>query len=72
MKTTVLDRLAQETTRRRRDIILEALRAEGGNRSRAARRLGYTSPSTFFRAVRRLGLRLPKGRPGRPRLDGAK
>jgi DNA-binding NtrC family response regulator len=51
----------------KRSMVLEAIRLEDGNRSRAARRLGYKHPSDFFRLLRSLDLRLPRGRTGRPK-----
>lgn len=62
---------AEAAAEMKRSLVLEALRVEDFNRTRAARRLGYKHPGDFFRLLRTLDMRLPKGRTGRPKAEVA-
>src|SRR5262245_11991117 len=51
-------------------LIREALRAEGGNRARAAKRLGYKHPQDLTRAIRALGIKGRAQRKAGPAAPG--
>jgi hypothetical protein len=69
--STMLEDVEREVQRTllqaKRHVLHLALELEHGNRTRAARRLGYKHTSSFYRAADAVGLRLPKARMGRPK-----
>jgi len=64
MKPRAMQEVARDLKRR---LILHALAVERGNRTRAARRLGYSCVANLWRAIQTLDLNIPEGKRGRPR-----